>query len=317
MAWYDGARRDLPWRRTRDPWHILVSEVMLQQTRVQAVIPYYQRFLARFPTPQALAEAPESEVLVLWSGLGYYSRARRLRQAARAISAAPGFPRTYTGLRALPGLGDYTAAAVASIAFGQAHAAVDGNVLRVVARITNNASGIGAAGTRRAFQKIASGWLDASRPGDFNQAMMELGATVCLPRAPLCPSCPLGGVCRARTAGTQAQLPVKLGAAPPEAVELQVVVACKPGYLLLGQRGAAEPRLAGFWELPEPGHLPAATPLEPVARVRHAIVNQLFRVTVLRCGPVRAPRGYRWISAAEAARLPLTTLTRKALATLS
>ncbi len=290
---------------------------MLQQTRVRAVIPYYEKFLRRFPTPQALAQAAESEVLALWSGLGYYWRARRLQLAAQAIGAAPAFPGTYAELRALPGIGGYTAAAVASIAFDAAHAAVDGNVLRVIARVTNDASDTGAGVTRRRFQAIADSWLDAAQPGTFNQALMELGATVCLPRAPLCTACPLSGVCRARAAGTQAQLPVKLGAAKPRAVDVQVVVACKPGYVLLGQRAAGEPRLAGFWELPEPARLPAATPLEPVARVRHAIVNQLFRVTVLRCGPVRAPRGYRWIAADEAARLPLTTLTRKALACIN
>ena len=287
---------------------------MLQQTRVQAVIPYYQKFLQRFPTPGALAQAAESEVLALWSGLGYYSRARRLQQAAQAIAAAPAFPCTYAALRALPGIGDYTAAAVASIAFEQAHAVLDGNVLRVIARLTNDAADIGTGSTRRRFQQIADSWLDPARPGAFNQALMELGATVCVPRAPQCLLCPLADVCQARAAGTQTQLPVKLGAPKPQAVELQVVIARKFGHLLLRQRAASEPRLAGFWELPEAANLPAATPLEPVAQVRHAIVNQLFRVTVLRCGPVRAPRGYRWIADSDAARLPLTTLTRKALA---
>ncbi len=306
------AQRDLPWRRTRDPWAILVSEIMLQQTRVQAVIPYYAKFLQRFPTPEALAQASESAVLAQWSGLGYYSRARRLQQAARAMRGR--FPRTYTALSALPGIGPYTAAAVASIAFEESHAAVDGNVLRVIARVKNDASAIDAGATKRRFQSIADAWLDPGQPGAFNQAMMELGATVCLPRAPLCEGCPLSSPCQARAAGTQGQLPVKLGRVKPEAVRAEVVVARKPGYLLLGQRAAGERRMAGFWELPDTIEFPAGTPFQKVAELRHTIVNQLFTVSVLRAAPPRAPRGFRWIQEGELDSLPLTTITRKALA---
>src|ERR1022692_3572726 len=168
LAWYARGHRDLPWRHTRDPYSIWVSEIMLQQTRAQAVIPYYRRFLERFPAIAALAAAAEDDVLALWSGLGYYSRARNLRRAAQQIAAAGGFPRDFAGLRALPGIGDYTAAAVGS------------NVLRVVARVTNDAGDISAGRTRERFREIAQQWLDPREPGQFNQALMELGATVCL-----------------------------------------------------------------------------------------------------------------------------------------
>ncbi len=160
LKWYAASHRELPWRHTSDPYRIWISEIMLQQTRAQAVIPYYQRFLERFPTVQSLAAAEEAQVLALWSGLGYYSRARNLRLAAREIVAG-GFPRDLEGLRALPGIGDYTAAAIASIAFGLPHSAVDGNVLRVVARVENDAGDIGSARTRERFRAIAQGWMDA------------------------------------------------------------------------------------------------------------------------------------------------------------
>ncbi|MFN8548513.1 MAG: A/G-specific adenine glycosylase [Candidatus Eisenbacteria bacterium] len=195
LAWYDRARRDLPWRRTRDPYAIWVSEVMLQQTRVEAVIPYYERFLRAFPTPRDLAAAPEEEVLALWSGLGYYSRARNLRAGAGLIAERGEFPREWDEARALPGIGDYTAAAVLSIAFDRPHAVVDGNVARVLARWLT----LDPPHDRPASLKsLAAELLDAARPGDWNQAMMELGATVCTPRGPSCADCPVEADCRAR-----------------------------------------------------------------------------------------------------------------------
>src|SRR5262245_17687754 len=165
LEWYRVGHRDLPWRATTDPYRIWISEIMLQQTRAQAVIPYYERFLTRFPTAEALPEAPEQDVLTAWAGLGYYSRARNLRRAALEIVKAGGFPRDYDHIRALPGIGDYTAAAVASIAFGSPHAVLDGNVLRVIARIVNDAADIASARTRERFRAIAQGWLDLRDPG--------------------------------------------------------------------------------------------------------------------------------------------------------
>ena len=181
---------------------------MLQQTRAQAAIPYYHRFLERFPTVEVLAAAEEDQVLAQWAGLGYYSRARNLRLAAQRVVEGGGFPRTYEGIRELPGIGDYTAAAVGSIAFDLPHAVLDGNVLRVVARVTNDAADISSVRTRNRFRAIAQEWLDTREPGHFNQALMELGATVCLPRNPLCLVCPLALECAARQEGTVAQLPV-------------------------------------------------------------------------------------------------------------
>ncbi|HWB95145.1 MAG TPA: A/G-specific adenine glycosylase, partial [Bryobacteraceae bacterium] len=202
LAWYARSHRDLPWRRTRDPYRIWISEIMLQQTRAQAVIPYYEKFLDRFPTVEALAEAPEHDVLAAWSGLGYYSRARNLQKAAVAITAAGGFPREYEELRRLPGIGPYTAAAIASIAFGLPHAVLDGNVMRVVARLENDPADIASPKTRARFQQRAQELLDPREAGHFNQAIMELGATLCLPRAPQCLLCPVAGECRALAAGT-------------------------------------------------------------------------------------------------------------------
>src|ERR1700723_1723817 len=160
LQWYAAGHRDLPWRHTSDPYRVWISEIMLQQTRAQAVIPYYQRFLQRFPTVEALAVAEEEQVLTLWSGLGYYSRARNLRRAAQQIVAMDGFPADFESLRALPGIGDYTAAAIASIAFGLPHVVLDGNVLRVVARVENDAADIGSARTRERFRAMAQSWLD-------------------------------------------------------------------------------------------------------------------------------------------------------------
>lgn len=172
MRWYEGARRDLPWRRTRDPYRIWISEIMLQQTRVAAVVPYYEKFLREFPNAAALARADQDRVLALWSGLGYYSRARNLHSAARQIAAGGEFPREYESIRALPGVGDYTAAAISSIAFGSPHTAIDGNVRRVVARLAGQDE----------IGDLPHQLLDRRDPGRWNQAMMELGATLCLPR---------------------------------------------------------------------------------------------------------------------------------------
>ncbi len=311
--WYGAGHRDLPWRRTSDPYRIWVSEIMLQQTRAQAVIPYYERFLDRFPTVEVLAAAAEEEVLALWSGLGYYSRARNLRRAARQMVEAGGFPREYDAIRALPGVGDYTAAAVASIAFGLAHAVVDGNVLRVVARVENDASDIGAPRTRQRFRGTAQAWLGASEPGPFNQALMELGATVCLPRSPLCLVCPLATDCRAREEGTAAQLPVKLRKTEPVRIEGVLLVVRKGSGVLLRQRAADARRMAGFWDLPSPDDLPGARPGARLGEIRHTITHHYFTLAV-RAARARVPQaGFRWFEPEELTAIPLSTTARKAL----
>ena len=211
LAWFREFQRDLPWRRTRDPYHIWLSEIMLQQTRVAAVIPYYEKFLARFPDVRKLAEASLEEVLRAWSGLGYYRRARNLQKTAQQIVARHGgkFPRTEEEVLALAGIGNYTAAAILSIAFGAQHAALDGNVARVLARLGAVRGDVRETRRWRALQKSADLLIDAKSPGDWNQALMELGATICTPRAPQCLVCPINSYCRACRLGIAESLPEK------------------------------------------------------------------------------------------------------------
>jgi A/G-specific adenine glycosylase len=315
LSWYSHGHRDLPWRQTSDPYRIWISEVMLQQTRAQAVIPYYERFLGRFPDVTALATSSEEDVLTLWSGLGYYSRARNLRRAAGQIQAAGGFPRAYEAIRALPGIGDYTAAAIASIAFDLPYAVLDGNVLRVVARMENDASDIASGATRERFRAVAQSWLDPTRPGLFNQAMMELGATVCLTRNPQCLLCPLLDLCRARAEGTAAQLPVKLRGKEPVHIEDRLLVARQRGRILLRQIESDSRRMAGFWELPTPLHLPQARTIGELGQFRHSITHHRFVFTVVASAPPQASRdgAFRWIPVRELAHIPLSTTARKAL----
>ena len=314
LAWYARGHRDLPWRNTRDPYPIWVSEIMLQQTRAQAVIPYYRRFLERFPTVKALAAATEDDVLALWSGLGYYSRARNLRLAAQHIAAAGSFPRDYAAIRALPGIGDYTAAAVGSIAFDLPFAVLDGNVLRVVARVANDASDISAGRTRERFREIAQQWLDPRQPGHFNQALMELGATVCLPRNPLCLVCPLAARCRARQEGTAAQLPVKLRKTAPVRLSGILLVVRNRGRILLRQRDAATRRMAGFWDLPAPADLPAARLGARIGEIRHTITHHHYTLEVRRAtASLPDGDGFRWFTIAQLAEIPFSTTARKAL----
>jgi A/G-specific adenine glycosylase len=327
IAWYNRGHRDLPWRKTADPYRVWVSEIMLQQTRAQAVVPYFERFLARFPTVESLARAKEAEALALWSGLGYYSRARNLLRAARTIHEAGAFPADYAALRALPGVGDYTAAAVASIAFGLPHAAVDGNVLRVVARVQNDAAEIGAARTRARFREIAQEWLDPRRSGAFNQALMELGATVCLPRNPACHACPLAQRCAARAAGTAERLPVKLRKTEVRRIEGVLLVVRKSGRVLLAKGGKGAARVEGFWEMPSPEDLPEVRVGARLAEFRHAITFHRYTLRVHRAAPRSAhcaargapePPGaagaeLRWFGLSGLGSIPLSTTARKAL----
>ncbi len=309
LAWYDRNKRDLPWRRTRDPYAIWVSEIMLQQTRVAAAAPYYERFLARFPTVEALAAAPEEQVLACWAGLGYYSRARNLHRAAKQIAAAGAFPKTCEEIRDLPGVGAYTAAAVASIAFGEAVAAVDGNVLRVLSRVT-------AEHVPARLRETASELLDPRRPGDFNQALMELGATVCTPRNMSCSACPVQQFCEARALGREREFPMTLSRARKEGSVRTVLVIIRRGKLLVWRRARDSKRLASFWELPEPEHLPRAVYDVVAAEFRHTIVNTTYTVRVARATHPRTPAGFRWMPLDTVGEMPLSTTARKALACL-
>lgn len=249
LAWYAACRRDLPWRRTRDPWAVWVSEIMLQQTRVDTVMPYFERFMARFPTPLALAEAPEDQVLAAWSGLGYYRRARMLHAGARVVADRSEMPRTREGLLELPGVGRYTAGAIASIAFDEPVGLVDGNVARVLSRIFVLEEDMRRAGMKRAEQ-LAEELVPARAPGDWNQALMELGATICTPRSPSCDRCPVAASCRARAEGRVSELPVLGEKVKPKPQQVQSLVArTKDGRVLLARRRSAG-LFGGLWEPP-------------------------------------------------------------------
>jgi A/G-specific adenine glycosylase len=289
---------------------------MLQQTRAQAVIPYYERFLESFPTARDLAGASETEVLRGWSGLGYYQRARNLHKAARQIVERGAFPRDYEAIRELPGVGAYTAAAVASIAFGSDRAVVDGNVMRVIARFTGDAADIGASATRIRFEQIASALLDPHDPGRFNQAMMELGATVCLPRNPLCLLCPVSVDCQARAQGKQSQLPVKLKRAQLVRVDATLLIVKRAGRILLWRRNPDSRRLGGFWELPSSEELPKARKLEALGSFRHSITNHNYIFTIVKATVSGAASPCQWFDRAQLEAIPLSTTTRKALALL-
>lgn len=289
---------------------------MLQQTRVEAVIPYYERFLQRFPDVESLARASEPDVLTAWSGLGYYSRARNLHRGAKQVaSGSP--PAGYDQLRDLAGIGPYTAAAIASIALGQAHAAVDGNVIRVISRLTNDAGEVSSPRVHRRFSEAAQRLLDPVRPGDFNQAMMELGATLCVPRSPLCGECPVARLCAARIAGTERELPVKLKKAVARDVPLDLALLTRRSgagrEIFLMQRAVGERRLAGFWELPLRDIFPNWNG-RAIGTITHQIVNDRFRIAVW-SGPVpRVLPDGKWLTTHDLATIPLTTVTRKILA---
>jgi A/G-specific adenine glycosylase len=317
MEWYRRHRRDLPWRRTADPYAVWVSEIMLQQTRVETVIPYYHRFLERFPDIGALAAAPEQELLAAWAGLGYYSRVRNMQRAARRMVEGGGFPGEYEAIRLLPGIGDYTAAALASIAFGKPYAVLDGNVARVMARVTNDAGDIRAAPVRLRLRRAASEFLDPVEPGTFNQALMELGATLCTPAEPKCLVCPVRTFCEARQQGRERELPVRPRPGERRVERVTLLIVERGGSVLLWRRPDGSARLAGFWELPEAGLLPAAELLESIGEFRHGITNTSYTFRVWRARIARKPRGPVWMRWNELAGIPLSTTARKALALFS
>ena len=250
LAWFRANARELPWRTDRSPYRVWISEAMLQQTRVETVLRYYDRFLAHFPDVESLAAAPEDSLMKAWEGLGYYRRARMLQAAAREIIARPSgkIPGTAGELRALPGFGPYTAGAVASLAFGERVAAVDGNVLRVWARVTGSQDDI----SRPASRAAAEGWVLAEQPRDapgaFNEALMELGATVCTPTNPHCGTCPLAASCVARAEGSQDALPVKARKVPSRTMRVTLALTRRGDLMLLEKREAG--LLAGTWGLP-------------------------------------------------------------------
>jgi A/G-specific adenine glycosylase len=252
LAWYDRAAADLPWRRTRDPYHIWLSEIMLQQTQVETVIPYYERFLKFFPTVQALADAPLDDVLKLWEGLGYYSRARNLHRAAQMIAHDMGgyVPTTADGWQQLPGVGRYTAGAIASIVYDEFAPVLDGNVIRVFARLLDLDADVTQNEVKNQLWRQAELWMPDARPGDYNQALMELGRTVCKPRNPLCATCPIQAYCLAYQLGTQEERPVRTPrAATPHYDVAAGIIWNERGKLLIAQR-PLDGLLGGLWEFP-------------------------------------------------------------------
>jgi len=307
LAWYDRHRRDLPWRRTRDPYRIWLSEIMLQQTRVAAVLEHYRLFLERFPNVGALAAASEDAVVAAWSGLGYYRRARSMRQCAKQVVDQHGgrFPDNSKALLALPGIGRYTAAAIASIAFDEPIAAVDGNVERVLQRIA------GRNLTPQNIWQQAQSLLSPSRPGDFNQALMELGATVCTPRQPRCPICPMRKWC-----ATQGEIqPDRLPSAQKKK-EIWCALEQRDGHVRLVQRSRKESLMAGMWELPQWATAPRLISASAHWRTfRHSVTVTDYTVHVIR-GAVPAAHTHiraKWIAIANLAGVPITGLTRKIL----
>jgi A/G-specific adenine glycosylase len=345
LEWFGEFQRDLPWRRTKAPYRIWLSEIMLQQTRVAVVIPYYQRFLEHFPDIKALAGAPPEDVLRLWSGLGYYSRARNLQRAAQQIAAGHGgnFPSKQEDVLALPGIGRYTAAAILSIAFGAKHAVLDGNVARVLARIGALRGDLRETKRWAELQEAAGKLLAPGAPGDWNQAMMELGATLCTPRAPQCLLCPVAKFCRARQLGLAEALPEKRRKRATVEVTLAaaVFVDFRGHTLVLPPPGPASKQAAPndvaslvsrMWHFPAtPVHenpatelqrylsdlLPATAKrsrrLDPVAKIRHAVTYRAITVLPFRIQVTKLPRvsGAHTLLLADLSSVPVSNLTRK------
>lgn len=334
-AWYRRHARDLPWRGVKDPYATWLSEIMLQQTRVAAVVERYVAFLNNFPTLRSLAEAEEQDVLALWSGLGYYRRARMLHRAAQFVQRELGgvLPQTAAELRTLPGIGDYTAAAIASIAFGESIAVVDGNVERVLLRITGHPEEKSAAGRAR-MTRVAQSLVPQERrsgnaPGDHNQAMMELGATICLPRGPMCLQCPVYDFCETR--GEHRTAPRAKPNVRGVAYLLAVRVQGRRKEVLLEQRARDASLMPGMFELP-PLPLDAVSRHFPLLRLRHSITNTNYQVEIfgedfaeagastpmssLHSAIAAAETDLHWASLQQLDLLPLTGLARKALVRL-
>ena len=340
LTWYAANRRDLPWRRTEDPYRIWVSEIMLQQTQVATVVPYYERFLARFPTVCALAEAPLDELLALWQGLGYYSRARNLHAAASIVCAEHGgqVPSERGALLSLPGIGEYTAGAILSIAYHADAPAVDGNVTRVLCRLFDYAQDPAKLAGRKALRAYATALIPSGHAGELNQAMMELGATLCVAKVPDCVRCPVASLCLARERGTQAQRPLPRARPAIPRRQFAVALVIREGRVLIVRR---VPRglLGGMWELP--GGIVAAdgeretalsrlllsrlqvhtTVGEHVATIQHAYTHFSLTAHVYRCAleGKLVPTGgtwdsHHWLAYQETERFGLTGVTTKILA---
>ena len=331
LSWYDAHARALPWRGIHNAYHTWVSETMLQQTRVETVLSYYERFIRRFPDVRSLAEAPLEEVLKLWEGLGYYRRAANLHRGAQQVMAEYGgkVPGDAAALRKISGIGDYTAGAIASIAFGQQVPAVDGNVIRVVSRVRGIRDNVGVPSVRRRLQQEAAALVPAARPGDFNQAMMDLGATVCVPGTPSCGRCPVAEMCDAYHAGDAEELPEMPRKNPPRDVDYDLCLIFSGGRVLMRQR--TERMLQGLWVFPmlEEHHTPRQLPglvrrslglrvsaPEAAGEARHVFTHQVWhmRLYMMKAEKSGAPEGWRYVTPEEMDALALPTAVGKAAA---
>jgi A/G-specific adenine glycosylase len=342
IEWYRRHHRRLPWRETDDPYRIWVSEVMLQQTQVQTVLPYYQKFLLDFPDVKQLADADLQKVLKVWEGLGYYARARNMHRSAKIIleQYPEKFPETWASLRALPGVGDYIAAAVLSIAFDQPYAVVDGNVKRVLARLYEISEPVNKSSSYKTFRKAADGLLDRRHPGLFNQALMELGALVCKPKKPGCNGCPVHSRCRANQAGHVDQFPKRIRKPKTPLHNIVVGVVYKSNHMLITRR-KPEGLLGGLWEFPggkigkheRPEQACAREIKEElnlsveitghIAQVKHAYTHFKIIMEVFSCryvsGDVRlnGPVDFRWITLKEIDQYPFPKANHKFIHLLS
>lgn len=349
LDWFREFKRDLPWRRSKDPYRIWLSEIMLQQTRVAAAIPYYQRFLERFPDVHSLAEAPQDEVLRLWSGLGYYTRARNMQQAAQQIIRKHTgiFPSSYADTLALPGIGAYTVAAILSIAFDAKHAVLDGNVARVIARVGAIRGDLRGGGRWRELQRLADILLEEGAPGDWNQAMMELGATLCTPKSPQCLVCPVAKFCKARKLGIQEELPderkkrasvgITLAAAvfvdakeqtllvpPPETLKSKAsdddvarLVSKMWHFPTVAVKENAEAELRQFLQKLIPGNSFIGVPFKPLRKAKHAVTYRDITILPFQIAVKQLPRLEpgelvgRVVRLVDVAELTVSNLTRK------
>lgn len=328
LRWYDQHARVLPWRGIHNAYHTWVSETMLQQTRVETVLAYFDRFIRRFPTVEALAAAPEDEVLKLWEGLGYYRRARNLHRGAQQVVAEHGgvIPRDVKELLKISGIGEYTAGAIASIAYDEPVPAVDGNVIRVVSRVKGIRENVGIPSVKRRIAQEAAALVPQSRPGDFNQAMMDLGATICVPGTPSCERCPVSALCDAYREGDAEDIPELPRKNPPRVIDYDLCLIFNGDRVLMRQR--TETMLQGLWVYPmvedhhTPKQLPAlvkrkiglpVTDVQPAGETKHIFTHQVWQMKLyIMHTTAEAPAGWRFVTMDEMQQLTIPTAVKKA-----
>lgn len=322
LQWYKNNKRDLPWRHTRDPYKIWISEIMLQQTRVDTVIEYYHRFLLRFPDIKALAHSTEEAVLEAWKGLGYYSRAKNIHKAAKWMWEfnKGQFPQTWEEIKKLPGIGDYTAGAISSIAFNEPRPAVDGNVLRVISRMEGSYEDIGTEKTRKNIERIEVQMIPEGEARDYIQALMELGAMICVPLSPRCELCPAHDFCIARISNRQSELPLKKKKEkPPEEIEYQALLVLFEGHILMEFR-ENDTLLGGMWGVPlDEKHGLKIKNKKSLGKVSHVFSHRIWKMEVILGeleNTANLPPNFRFIQLAELESLAIPKAFQKVLALL-